>query len=115
MSSFKNILWKIPVVIGALVVGCMAASQVGWSGAESIVERGQAGVVTDLLLIGTLALSYGTVVLVQRIAKPMLWVMIPILLYFAIVPGAWNGFASDFDGGREASFCERLHFGAHER
>ncbi|MGA2890776.1 MAG: hypothetical protein ABSE51_22355 [Terracidiphilus sp.] len=100
MPSITSIVWKTPVVIGALVVGCMAASQVGWSGAESIADRGQAGFVTDLLLFGTLAISYGTVVLVQRIAKPMLWVMIPILLYFVIVPGAWNGFASDFDAGR---------------
>ena len=100
MPSITSILWKTPVVIAALVAGCMAASQAGWSGAESIADRGQAGFVTDLLLFGTLAISYGTVVLVQRIAKPMLWVMIPILLYFAIVSGAWNGFASDFDAGR---------------
>jgi hypothetical protein len=78
----------------------MAASQAGWSGAESIADRGQAGFVTDLLFFGTLAISYGTVVLIQRIAKPMLWVLIPILLYVAAVPGAWNGFASDFDARR---------------
>jgi hypothetical protein len=106
MPSIKSILWKTPVVIGALVVGCVAASQAGWSGAESIAERGQAGFVTDFLFFATLAISYGTVVLVQRIAKPMLWVLVPLLLYFAAVPGAWNGFASDFDAGRGEAIKE---------
>lgn len=100
MSSVLRILWKTPVVIGALVVGCLAASQAGWSGAEFIAERGQAGFVTDLLFFGTVAVSYCVILFVQRIAKPMLWVMVPILLYVAAVPGAWNGFASDFDAGR---------------
>jgi len=100
MSSVLRVLWKTPVVIGALVVGCLAASQAGWSGAEFIAERGQAGFVTDLLFFGTVAISYCIILLVQRIAKPMLWVMVPILLYVAAVPGAWNGFASDFDTER---------------
>jgi len=78
----------------------MAASQAGWSGAEAIANRGEAGLVTDLLSVISLTVSYFSVVLVQRIARPVLWVMIPILLYSAVVLGAWNGFASDFDGGR---------------
>jgi hypothetical protein len=106
MPSITSILWKTPVVIGALVVGCMAASQAGWSGAESIADRGQAGFVTDLLLFGTLAISYGTLMLIERIAKPLLWVMVPVLPYFAIVLGAWNGFASDFDGRRGGAIKE---------
>ncbi len=84
----------------------MAANQAGWSGAEFIAERGQAGFVTDLLFFGTVAISYCIILLVQRIAKPMLWVMIPILLYFAIVPGVWYGFASDFDAGRGEAIKE---------
>jgi len=100
MLSVRKILWKTSVVIGALVVGFMAASQAGWSGAEAIADRGQAGLVTDLLSLGSVALSYFAIVLVKRIAKPVLWVMVPILLYSAVVLGAWNGFASDFDGGR---------------
>ena len=40
------------------------------------------------------------VALVQRIAKPVLWVLVPIFLYSALVLGAWNGFASDFDATR---------------
>ena len=119
MPSITSLLWKTPVVIGVLVVGCMTASQAGWSRAEFIADRGEAGFVTDLLFFVTVAISYGAVLLVQRISKPMLWVMIPILLYSAIVPGAWNGFASDFDGGRGEAikhhYAKRLYFGAHER
>jgi hypothetical protein len=98
--SVLRAIWKTAVVIGALVVGCFSASQAGWSGAEFIAERGQAGFVTDLLFFGTVAISYCILLLIQRIAKPMLWVMVPVLLYVAAVPGAWNGFASDFDAGR---------------
>jgi len=31
-----------------------------------------------------------------------LWVMVPILLYFVVVPGVWNGVVSDFDATRGA-------------
>ena len=106
MSPFLRVLWKTPVVIGALVVGCIAANQAGWSGAEFIADRGQAGFVTDLLFFGTVAISYCVILFVQRIAKPMLWVTVPILLYVAVVPGAWNGFASDFDVGRGEAIKE---------
>lgn len=75
MSSVLRAVWKNPVVIGALVVGCMAASQAGWSGAEFIAYRGEAGFATDLLFSVTVAISYGTVLLVRRIAKPMLWAL----------------------------------------
>jgi hypothetical protein len=33
-----SILWKTPVVVGAVVVGAIAACQVGWSGAELVVN-----------------------------------------------------------------------------
>jgi len=39
MPSIRSILWKAPVVIGALVVGGVATNQAGWSGAESVAER----------------------------------------------------------------------------
>lgn len=35
-------------------------------------------------------------------AYPILWVMVPILLYFVVVPGVWNGVVSDFDATRGA-------------
>ena len=47
---------------------------------------------------GTIAI--GAVMLIQRLAKGALWLAVPILLYSAAVPGAWNGFASDFDATR---------------
>jgi len=99
MPSVRNILWKTPVVIGALVAGCFAASQVGWSGAEAIADRGESGFVTDLFLFVGLAVSYGIIRLIQRTARPVLWVLVPILIYTAAISG-WNGFASDFDHGR---------------
>jgi hypothetical protein len=106
MPSIRDFLWKTPVVIGALVVGGVAANQAGWSGAQSVAERGQARFVTDLLFFVGLVIAYGAVVLVRRIAKPVLWVMVPILLYAAVVTGAWDGFASDFDAGRREAIKE---------
>jgi hypothetical protein len=53
------------------------------------------------------ALAVGPVILVHRIAKPALWLMVSILLYVAIVPGAWNGLAGDFDATRVAVMRER--------
>ncbi len=99
MPSAWEVLWKTPVVAGALVIGYIAASQAGWSGAELIVSS-QRNFITGLLSTAGGAIAYGTVLLVERIAKPFLWVMVPLLLYSAIVPGAWNGFASDFDATR---------------
>jgi hypothetical protein len=32
IPSLLKFLWKIPVVVGALLVGAMAANQAGWSG-----------------------------------------------------------------------------------
>lgn len=106
LPSIKSLLWKTPVVIGALVVGCVAANQVGWSGAEFISDRGEAGLLTDLLFSISVLISYGIVVFIQRIARPMLWVMVPIFLYVLIVPGVWNGFASDFDTRRGEAIKE---------
>jgi hypothetical protein len=105
MPSITSILWKTPVVIGALVVGCFAASQVGWSGAETIADRGESGFVTDLFLFVGLAVSYGIIRLIQRTARPVLWILVPILMYTAAISG-WNGFASDFDHKRGAAIKE---------
>jgi hypothetical protein len=51
MPSVPTILWKIPVVVGAVIIGAMVANQAGWSGAEAISSRGSAGFSTDLLFI----------------------------------------------------------------
>jgi hypothetical protein len=52
------------------------------------------------LLAFAVAMTVGPVILIRRIAKPALWLAVPILLYVGIVPGAWNGIASDFDATR---------------
>jgi hypothetical protein len=62
------------------------------------------GTVTVLAIAAAMAI--GPVILVQRIAKRALWLMAPILLYVAIVPGAWNGIAGDFDATRVAIIRE---------
>jgi hypothetical protein len=56
--------------------------------------------VTGIIFAISAAMALGPLVLVHRIAKPALLLMLPILLYSAAVPGAWNGFASDFDATR---------------
>jgi len=108
IPSLLKILWKIPVVVGALLVGATAANQAGWSGAEVIASRGSAGFITDIFFTVGAGISIGTLVLIQRIAKPVLWVMVPILLYSALVLGAWNGFASDFDATRGEAIKHHL-------
>jgi hypothetical protein len=105
-----KIVWKTPVFAIALLIGSFGASQVGWSGAELVANSSLMepleyfGVV--ILLAISVALAVGPVILVHRIAKPALWLMVPILLYVAIVPGAWNGLAGDFDATRVAVIRE---------
>ena len=43
------ILWKTPVVAGAVVVGSIAASQAGWSGAELVVNSPLMGMFEDFI------------------------------------------------------------------
>jgi hypothetical protein len=52
--------------------------------------------------------AVGTVLVVQKIAKPVLWLMVPILLYSALVLGAWSGVGGDFDATRLEAI--RHHF-----
>jgi hypothetical protein len=101
MPFVWKIVWKTPVVAVALLVGMFGASQAGWSGAEAIVNYPFSGAledfITGIIFIVSAAMAVGPVVLVYKIAKPALVLMVPILLYVAHVPGAWNGVASDFD------------------
>jgi hypothetical protein len=110
MPSIWRILWKVPIVALAVVIGSMAASQAGWSGAELVLNAPSIGIgtfTTNLLFSVGVAITVGTGVLVQRIAKPILWVMVPILVYCAAVLGAWNGVVSDFDATRGAAIKHR--------
>jgi hypothetical protein len=104
MMKIIPCIWKTPVVAIALLVGSLGASQAGWSGADLVVNAPLMGtfegVITGVMLIVGTAMVVGPLVLVHKIAKPVLWLMIPILLYSAVVPGVWNGFAGDFDATR---------------
>jgi hypothetical protein len=55
---------------------------------------------TTIILAIAAGLTVGPIILIHRIAKPALWVLVPVLLYVAIVPGVWNGIAGDFDATR---------------
>jgi len=88
----------------ALLLGALGASQAGWSGAELVINYPFVGMfenfITGTIFSLTMVLSAGAVVVVQKIAKPVLLVMVPMLLYSAAVPGVWNGFFGDFDATR---------------
>ena len=107
-----KIVWKTPVVAVALLVGSLGASQAGWSGAELVVNSPLMGpledFVTGIIFALSAAMALGPLVLVHRIAKPALALMVPILLYSAVVPGGWDGFASDFDATRVQAI--RYHY-----
>jgi hypothetical protein len=97
-------IWKVPAVAAALLVGLLGASQAGWSGTELVVNLPLMGPLEDFVTgiffaIGA-AVCAGSILIVQRIAKPALWLVLPILLYATLVSGAWNGLASDFDATR---------------
>jgi hypothetical protein len=99
-------LWKTVLVVGSLIIGSLGAYQLGWSAADLIVNALFNGAFGNFISglffsVGGLA-AFAAVSLVQRIAKPVLWVMVPILAYCAAVPGAWNGVVSDFDPTRGA-------------
>jgi hypothetical protein len=99
-----SILWKTPVVVAALVLGALTASQAGWSGGEWIVNFPIVGALdslgTGLIFAVSAIVTALTILLVHKIAKPALWLMVPICLYTAFVLGAWDGFLSDFDATR---------------
>jgi hypothetical protein len=63
---------------------------------------------TVIVLVIAAAIAVGPLILVHRIAKPALVLMVPILLYSAVVPGGWDGFASDFDATRVQAM--RYHY-----
>jgi hypothetical protein len=111
MTGFWRILWRIPVVAVALLIGIIGASQAGWSYTELFFNSSLMGTfeefITGVLANVGLIAAVGVTFLVQKIAKPMLWVMVPILLYSAIILGAWNGVASDFDATRGEAIMHR--------
>lgn len=121
VSFIWTLLWKTAVVAGAIVLGALGASGVGFHGAELITKlpfpkilagfiglslRNEDVIVTFLsaafgpgVKFGvSAAMCLGPSFLVYRIAKPVLFIMVPILLWVAVV-GARNGIISGFDVG----------------
>lgn len=110
MPSIPKLLWKIPAVIIAVVIGVFGASQAGWSGADVVVNLKATTLgdsfLTSLMFFVGFALCYGAIVFVKWAGKPLLWVVVPLFLYIAIVPSAWNGYVCGFDHPRGAVIRE---------
>ncbi len=104
MAKIVSILWKTPVVIGATIAGYLVTGTAAWNGADLVLNRALMGILeqatTAFYFLGGTALSYGIVLGVYRIAKLALWVMVPLMIYSAVVVGVWNGWNSDFDYSR---------------
>jgi hypothetical protein len=122
ISFIWAFLWKAAAVAVALVIGALGASGVGFHGAELIAKLpflkilAEAFGITDSdeYLFWTLQsavissagvkfavsslICLGPSLLVYRIAKPVLFIMVPIFLWVAVV-GAHNGIVSGFDVG----------------
>jgi hypothetical protein len=106
-----SVLWKTPVVAGAVIVGAIGANQAGWSGADLVLNSPLMGWIeektTFLFFLFGSAVACGTLWGVYHIAKPVLWVLVPIIAYSAIVVGVWNGIISDFDYSRGEALRHR--------
>jgi hypothetical protein len=101
LSTVWKIIWKTAVALLVVVAAGFGASQVGWSGADLVVNGllmgGFEDFITSLYCTIGAAVCYGAFVLLRRIAKPALWLMVPVCLYSGLVLGVWNGLLSDFD------------------
>jgi len=110
MSGVPKLLWKIPTVLLAIILGLFGASQAGWSGADVILNFREIGLaedfITSIIFFVGFALCYGACLFVRSAARPLLWVMIPLFFYVAIVPSAWNGYVCGFDHSRGAVIRE---------
>jgi hypothetical protein len=125
LSVIWTLLWKTAVVAIAGVLGALGASGVGWHGAEMIAKLPFIKILAEFVglsfgdedVIGSVvsaefgaalkfsvsaAMCLGPSFLVYKIAKPVLFIMVPILLWVTIV-GARNGIVSGFDISRALS------------
>jgi hypothetical protein len=125
ISLVWTLLWKTSVVAVAVVLSVLGASGVGFHGAELIAKIPFIKILVEFVglsfgdedMIGNIistafgasikfsvsaAMCLGPSFLVYRIAKPVLFIMVPMLLWVAVV-GARNGMVSDFDVSRALS------------
>ena len=91
MSRITGLLWKITAVVIAALLGLICANQAGWNGADVALNFKETGLIGDflesLMFLVSFGICYGAILFVKWIAKPLLWVMVPMFLYAAIVPG----------------------------
>ena len=99
-----SLLWKIPLALLALPVGSFSASQFGWSGAEFLLNG---GLVEGAVFLISASVCFGVFLLMKQLAKPVLWVIVPLCLYSALVKGVWDGIYSDFDAKRGEAIQHR--------
>ena len=95
MNIALKILWKTPVVIGASVLGFIAANQAGWSFKYLMLhDEGIIGDnITYLITLAAGLISAAMLWSVWRLASPVLWILVPVMAWTCVVGGAWNGFA----------------------
>ena len=76
------------------------ASQVGWSGTELVVDapllESLEGLVVGVLGLACALITIFTVILIGRIAKPSLWLLVPVITLSAVY-GAFTGIIMEFD------------------
>jgi hypothetical protein len=100
-------IWKTLAVVTSLIVGMFGVSQAGWSGAEVVVNvsimEWWDTLGTAIAFAVSAIVSAGTVFVIYRLAKHVLWVAAPAFLYLALVLGVWNGYMSGFDATRAAA------------
>ena len=101
---FTSLLWKIPAVIVSAVVAIFSASQMGWSGAEIVINapimEKIENLVTGILSLVSMTFVVAPIFLIYKLGKHALWAVGPLVFYVGAIPGAWNGYMSDFDTTR---------------
>lgn len=105
-------VWKTTAVILAIIVGMLASNPAGWNGGAALLGPVTSSGRLDFvnLTIGVVGL-FGCVAVVYfvfRIAKWVLWLLVPIMLYFGLVIGLLHEIASDFDVTRREAI--RHHY-----
>ena len=63
--------------------------------------------IAGLIFSAAAAVSFGGILLIRQIANPLQWIVVPVFLYVALVPGAWNGAASARIGAKPPQL--RMH------
>ena len=90
MNIALKILWKTPVVIGASVLGFIAANQAGWSFKYLMLhDEGIIGDnITYLITLAAGLISAAMLWSVWRLASPVLWILVPVMAWTCVVGGA---------------------------